>query len=349
MKIKGRGAGGNTPNRFEKVYCTPDADVTQVSEEEIFPSPRTQFLDDHTRTILTENNSPDIGFRYSINPYRGCEHGCVYCYARPTHEYLGLSAGIDFETKIFVKHKAPELLRERLMAPSWKPETISLSGVTDCYQPAERKFELTRRCIEVLRDFRNPFGVITKNYLVTRDIELFKEMAAINGVTVFLTMTTLDPDLCGTLEPRTSRPAMRLRALEELSKAGIPTGVNVAPVIPGLTDHELPAILEAAANAGATQAGYVPLRLPGNVLPLFVEWLEQNKPERKDRVLNHIRSIRGGELYKSDFGTRMRGEGPFAEHIAKTFEVFSRKFGFNQRDWELSTEHFERPGQLSLF
>jgi DNA repair photolyase len=201
----------------------------------------------------------------------------------------------------------------------------------------------------VLRDFRNPVGIITKNHLVTRDIDLFKEMASINAVGVFLSITTLDSDLCGTLEPRTSRPAMRLRALEELSKAGIPTGVNIAPTIPGLTDHEMPAILEAAANAGATLAGYVPLRLPGSVLPLFVEWLDQHRPDRKDKVLNHIRSIRGGSLYKSDFGTRMRGEGPFAEHIAKTFEVFSRKFGFNQRDWGLSTAHFERPGQLSLF
>jgi DNA repair photolyase len=349
VKIKGRGAGGNTPNRFEKVYCTPDADVTQVSEEEIFPSPRTQFLDDHTKTIITENDSPDVGFRFSINPYRGCEHGCVYCYARPTHEYLGLSAGIDFETKIFVKHKAPLLLRERLTSPAWKPEVIAISGVTDCYQPAERKFELTRRCIEVLRDFRNPLGLITKNYLVTRDIDLFKEMAAIDGVVVYLTITTLDADLCGTLEPRTSRPAMRLRALEELSKAGIPTGVNIAPVIPGLTDHEIPGILQAAANVGATQAGFVPLRLPGAVLPLFVEWLEQHQPDRKDKVLNHIRSMRGGQLYKSDFATRMRGEGPIAEHIRSTFELFSRKYGFNQKDSDLSTEHFERPGQLSLF
>lgn len=349
MKIKGRGAGGNTPNRFEKVYCTPDTDVTQVSEEELFPSPRTQFLDDHTRTIITENDSPDVGFKFSINPYRGCEHGCVYCYARPTHEYLGLSAGIDFETKIFVKHKAPQLLRERLTSPDWKPEVIAISGVTDCYQPAERKFELTRRCLEVLRDFRNPCALITKNSLVTRDLDIFKEMNAIHGVGIFLTITTLDPDLCGILEPRTSRPAMRLRALEELSKAGIPTGVNIAPVIPGLTDHEMPTILEAAANAGATQAGFVPLRLPGAVLPLFVEWLEQHKPERKDKVLNHIRSIRGGELYKSDFKTRMRGEGPLAEHIRNTFHVFARKYGFNQRDWDLSTAHFERPGQLSLF
>lgn len=350
MKIKGRGAGGNTPNRFEKVYCTPDADVTQVnSEEELFPSLRTQFLDDHTRTIITENDSPDVGFRFSINPYRGCEHGCVYCYARPTHEYLGLSAGIDFETKIFVKHKAPQLLRERLTSPAWKPEVIAISGVTDCYQPAERKFELTRRCLEVLRDFRNPCALITKNYLVTRDLDIFKEMNAINGVGIFLTITTLDPDLCGILEPRTSRPAMRLRALEELSKAGIPTGVNIAPVIPGLTDHEIPTILEAAANAGANQAGFVPLRLPGTVLPLFVEWLEQHYPDRKDKVLNHIRSIRGGELYKSDFKTRMRGEGPLADHIRNTFKLFARKYGFNQRDWELSTKHFERPGQLSLF
>jgi DNA repair photolyase len=347
--IKGRGASSNTPNRFEKNHYEAEMKDFDAYLEEEKPLLRTEFIKDSSRTIVTENKSPDVGFRFSINPYRGCEHGCAYCYARPTHEYLGYSAGLDFESKILIKNNADQLLREKLMSRSWVPETISISGVTDCYQPVERKLKLTRSCLEVLAEFRNPVGIITKNALVTRDLDILQELNKYKAVIVYLSVTTLDEKLCSVLEPRTSRPQARLKTLETLAKAGFPVGVNVAPVIPGLTDHEMPNILKAASEVGAASAGFVPLRLPLSVAPLFVEWLEVHRPEKKDKVLSHIRSIRGGELYKSEFGSRMRGQGPYAEQLQQMFSLYTKKFGLNQKDTSLSAEHFRRPSdQLSF-
>jgi len=341
-----RGAAGNPANRFEKIHLEPDADWDPEEE----PLPTTQFLRDHTATIIARNDSPDIGFEASVNPYRGCEHGCIYCYARPTHEFLGFSAGLDFETRIMVKERAPELLREELSSPKWKPQVIAMSGVTDCYQPVERRLKLTRRCLEVLADFRNPVGIVTKNQLVTRDIDVLSELARHKAVAVFVSVTTLDTDLRKVMEPRTSPPAARLAAIEALARAGIPVGVMVAPVIPGLTDHEMPAILSAAVQAGAKFAGHVVLRLPYAVAPLFEDWLGRHFPDRKDKVLNRIRSIRGGKLNSAQFGSRMTGEGIFADQIHALFSVACRKAGIEGNHLELSTANFRRveKGQLSL-
>jgi len=342
-----RGAPENPANRFEKIHLEPDADWN--SDED--PLPRTQFFQDHSRSVISRNDSPDIGFQAGLNPYRGCEHGCIYCYARPFHEYLGFSAGLDFESKIMVKKDAPELLRQELSSPKWRPQVIFLSGVTDCYQPVERKLKLTRRCLEVLAEFRNPVFIVTKNRLVTRDLDLLAELARHGAVSVWLSITTLDFELRKVMEPRTSPPAARLAAIRELADAGIPAGVNVAPIIPGLTDHEAPAILKAAAEAGATSAGYTLVRLPYAVAPLFEKWLATHFPERKEKVLNRLRAMHGGKLYDSQWGKRFGGEGIFAEQIAQMFRVARRKAGIASYDAELSTAAFRRPGgaQLSLF
>lgn len=345
--VRGRGASDNPSNRFLPIAVERDG-WTDPDD----PGPETRFLRDATRSILTRNDSPDVGFDVSVNPYRGCEHGCIYCYARPTHEYMGLSAGLDFETKILVKENAPELLRKELSSPRWKPRTIAMSGVTDPYQPAERRLGITRGCLEVLSDFRNPVGVITKNHLVTRDIDLLAELAAHDAAAVSLSITTLDRELQRVMEPRTSVPGRRLEAVRKLAAAGIPVGVNVAPVIPGLTDHELPAILEAAAEAGATRAGWIMLRLPHGVKELFETWLGQHFPDRKEKVMNRLRALRGGRLYDSTFGDRMRGHGPFAEQVARMFEVGCRRHGLNRDRPPLSAAGFRRPstgGQLPLF
>jgi DNA repair photolyase len=348
--ITGRGASSQLKNRFEKSHTELEAQDWDNYTEDEKPLLRTQFLTDSSKSILTENKSPDIGFRFSINAYRGCEHGCAYCYARPTHEYLGFSPGLDFESKIMVKENAPELLYEKLMSKSYQPEPIFLSGVTDCYQPIERKLKLTRRILEVLLQFKNPVGIITKNQLVARDADLLAEFAQFHGSLVFLSITTLDSDLCGKLEPRTSRPQARLQAIETLAKAGVRVGVNVAPVIPGLTDHEMPNILKAAKEAGASFAGYTPIRLPLAVSPIFTEWLEVHRPEKKEKVLSMIRDLRGGKLNDAEFGSRMRGEGPFAQNLQQMFKIYTQKYGLNEKDFDLSTEHFQRPGdQMSLF
>ena len=345
--IRGRGAPRNPLNRFDEVAYVRDEEW----DEEEAPRPGTQYLPDASKTILATNNSPDIPFEASLNPYRGCEHGCVYCYARPTHEYFGYSAGLDFETKIFVKHDAPELLRKELSKKRWAPKSISISGVTDPYQPIERKLKITRGCLEVLAEFRNPCGIVTKNRLVTRDIDLLQELASFGGVLVFVSVTTLDVALNRVMEPRTSLPQHRLDAIRALADAGIPVGVMIAPIVPGLTDEEIPRIAEAAADAGAKHAGFIMLRLPYAVAPLFEAWLDQHYPARKDRILNRVRSMRGGDLYKSEFGTRMRGEGFHADQIANLFKVACGRFGLNKTGVELSAAAFHRPdgGQLNLF
>lgn len=338
LPIHGRGAVSNPANRYVPLEFERDADL-----EEDEPAPRTLFFRDASRTIIARNNSPDVGFDFSVNPYRGCEHGCIYCYARPTHEYFGLSAGLDFETRIFVKTDAAALLRRELSAPRWRPATVALSGVTDPYQPVERKLELTRSCLRVLADFRNPVGVITKNHLVSRDAEILAELAADGAAAVNLSITTLDPELQRVMEPRTSTPARRLEAIEKLSAAGVPVGVMVAPVIPGLTDHELPAILAAAAAAGARTANFIPLRLPYGVAGLFEEWLEAHFPDRRKKVIGLVKEIRGGKLNDPRFGSRMRGEGEYARQIGALFRATCEKLGLNQRRPKLSVDAWRGP------
>ena len=344
--IRGRGTAHNPANRFEKLAVIRDG-----WRDPDDPDPRTEFLRDHTRSAIAYNHSPDVAFDASINPYRGCEHGCIYCYARPNHEYLGFSAGLDFETKILVKEGAPDLLRSALSSPRWTPQTILMSGVTDPYQPAERRLKITRRCLEVLLEFRNPVAIATKNYLVTRDIDVLGQLAKHNAAGVSLTLTTLDQSLARLSEPRASSPGRRLRAIARLAEAGIPVGVTIAPVIPGLTDHELPRIIEAAAEAGAGFAGFIMLRLPYGVAPLFESWLAQHLPDRKERVLNRVREMRGGRLYDSNYSTRGRGKGTYARHIDRLFQVACKKAGLDRGSPPMSTDEFRRPdrsGQLEL-
>lgn len=341
---RGRGASLNPLNRFERIEVEMEVPGPERVE--------TQILRDGSRSIITRNDSPDVGFEFSLNPYRGCEHGCIYCYARPTHEYLGFSAGLDFETRIVAKEDAPELLRKELSSPKWKPRTLAMSGVTDPYQPPERNLEITRGCLAVLAEFRHPVSVITKNELVTRDVDLLSELASHNAAAVFLSITTLDPEVARRMEPRASHPRDRLKAIERLAEAGVPVGVMVAPVVPAITDHEIPRILEAAAAAGARAAGYVMLRLPGAVAGLFEGWLEEHFPDRKDKVLNRVRGLRGGKLYDSRFGSRMRGEGIFADQVDAVFETAKRRYGFDRRRFEVTADAFRRPGevvQLGLF
>ena len=352
---RGAGPGFDPPNRFE--HSHHELDLEQVQDDADYLAalgrPATEFLPDRSRSLICTNDSPDVGFEVSLNPYRGCEHGCIYCYARPTHEYLGFSAGLDFETKILVKHEAPELLRRELMAPGWRPRVLGLSGVTDPYQPVERRLRLTRRCLEVLAEFRQAVIVVTKNRLVTRDRDLLGALARHQAAGVMVSVTTLDAELAGQLEPRTSRPDARLAAIRELAGAGIPVGVMVAPVIPGLTEHELPAILEAAAKAGARNASYVLLRLPLAVSGLFEEWLGRHRPDAKAKILARIRSTRAGRLNDARFGIRMRGEGPLADLIRQVFHVNCRQLGLNQHPWPVTAAAFLRPGargrQLRLF
>ena len=350
----GRGAGINPPNRFERVRVQDDLEQLEAGDDVggVRRVP-TVFLPNDTRRLITENDSPDIPFRYSINPYRGCEHGCAYCYARPGHETLGMNAGLDFETRILVKYDAPELLRAELSAAGWQAEQISLSGVTDCYQPAERKFRLTRGCLEVMLEARQSLGIVTKNALVTRDLDLLAPLAAEHLVHVYLSITTLDAELARTMEPRTASPPAKLRAIRELSAAGVPVGVMIAPIIPGLNDREIPSILEAAREAGAQSAGYVLLRLPLAVRPIFEDWLIGNYPDKAQRVLSLIRSTREGRMNDSQWGRRMRGQGEYAEQIGQTFKVFRKKHGLDRPLPPLDSTRFVPPrprsGQLRLF
>ena len=351
----GRGSNLAPPNRFESVR--PEADYEQLAaDDELLADERrlpTAFLPDNAATIIRENDSPDIPFRFSINPYRGCEHGCAYCYARPTHETLGMNAGIDFETKVLVKHDAVALLRKELNHPRWQPQPIMMSGVTDCYQPAERQFKLTRGILEVLLEARQPVCLITKNALILRDLDLLAALAEKNLVSVALSVTTLHAELARKLEPRTASPAARLRAIRELSGAGVPVRAMLAPLIPGLTDNEAPAILAAIKEAGARGAGFVMLRLPYAVAPIFTAWLREHRPLAADRIEGLIHGMRGGQLYKAEFGSRMRGSGVYAQGIARSFEIHLRKLGLDQPWSELDVSQFRPPrlpgGQLPLF
>ncbi|MCO6454115.1 MAG: PA0069 family radical SAM protein [Pirellulaceae bacterium] len=343
------------PNRFEKTHRETDLEHLDGDEQYAreLEQRRIEYLSDSSRSIVSENQSPDVPFRYSLNPYRGCAHGCSYCYARPGHEYLGFNAGLDFETRIVVKHDAPALLREFLARDQWRPEPITFSGVTDCYQPAERQFRLTRQCLEVALRCRQPVSIITKNALVARDLDLLGPLAASGLVHVFLSITTLDAELARDLEPRTSIPAARLRAISLLAEAGVPVGVMVAPIIPGLNDCQVPAVLQAAKDAGAAAANYVLLRLPLTVEPVFREWLERTQPLKVERVLGRVRQTRDGKLNSSAWGQRMRGTGELAEQIRGMFLAFRRKVGLDNPLPPLRCDLFQPPkapsGQLRLF
>ncbi len=383
--VRGRGAAFQPPDRFRLAGPTGERAVDfrfePLEVEEwgddwgpgeggaglVPPRVRTTYLRDASRTILSRNDSPDIAFDVSVNPYRGCEHGCAYCYARPTHEFLGLSSGIDFESRILVKTDAAELLRAELRKPSYRPQWIAMSGVTDPYQPIEKHLRITRGCLEVLAACRNPTGIVTKSHLVTRDIDLLRELASHGAACVAISITTLNARLARALEPRAPGPAQRLHAVHQLAEAGIPVGVMVAPVIPGLTDEETPAILNAAAEAGAGFASQVVLRLPYAVKDIFADWLERHAPERKSKVLGRLRSLRadgrggdgggedadGGRLNDPAFHSRMRGHGPYAQQLHDLFQLARRKAGLRRRGPHLSCARFRRPervrGQLSLF
>lgn len=353
--MKRRGTELNPQNRFERIatvvdeYCDPDGDLDGPA-----PRIRTEWYWDDTKTIVAENESPDIPFRYSINPYRGCEHGCAYCYARPYHEYLGWNAGTDFETKILVKSNADNLLRDWLSRPAWSGQDhLNLSGVTDPYQPIERKLEITRSLLRVLCEARQAVSIITKNALITRDIDLLADLARDQASAVVLSITSLDKSLAMVLEPRCSVPEARLRAVQELTDAGIPVHVNIAPIIPGLNDQELPSLMAAIAEAGAKSVSWALLRLPGAVEPIFEDWLDRHQPLAKEKILNRVRALRGGELHDSQFGRRMRGEGFFADQWTKLAEICRTKHSLAQRLEPLNTNAFRPPassaGQRFLF
>jgi DNA repair photolyase len=342
-RVRGRGTAEQPPNRFERLALEPDPDALEQGDE---IAVATEYFRDATRSVITRNDSPEVPFTYSINPYRGCEHGCIYCYARPYHEYLGLSAGLDFETKIFVKGRAPELLREKLGRPSWKGDELAMSGVTDPYQPIERRLGLTRRCLEVLADCRQPVGLITKSALVARDVDLLSELARHHAANVSLTITTLDESLRRALEPRAATADARLDGVARLAQRGVPVGVMVSPVIPGLTDHEIPRILQRAAEAGARFAGFVMLRLPYGVAALFDAWLAEHAPAQRAKVLGRVRDVRDGCADAARFGERMRGGGPLADLDLQMFHAARVRAGLAEEPPPLSSAAFRRPPRL---
>ncbi|MDB5906999.1 MAG: radical protein, partial [Massilia sp.] len=346
---KGRGAVSNLQGRYE-VNGREDFDDGWMCDEDGDGAPsafKTQVTDEYAKTILSRNASPDIPFNVSLNPYRGCEHGCIYCFARPTHSYLGLSPGLDFETRLFAKVNAPDLLRRELARPSYVPESIALGVNTDAYQPCERQLGLTRRVLEVLGECEHPVGLITKSSLIERDIDIIGAMAARRQACASITITTLDPEISRTLEPRAAAPARRLRTIRRLTDAGIPVSVSVAPIIPFVTEPELEKVLEAAHDAGAVGAHYVVLRLPWEVNPLFQEWLQAHFPDRAQRVMNRVREMRGGKDYDSDFSKRMHGEGVWADLIRQRFTKTAERLGMsgsNSRRFEkLDFSRFKRP------
>ena len=343
---RGRGAGRRVVGRFEPTTLELDADVALDLGEEPGPEPaRTELRPTQARSLIRSNDSPDIPFERSINPYQGCEHGCSYCFARPTHSYLNLSPGLDFETKIFWKQNSEELLRKELRKKGYRCTPITVGANTDPYQPAERNLRLTRRMLEVLHEFRHPLSIITKSSTVLQDLDLLKEMAEARRVAVYLSVTTLDPQLASALEPRASTPARRIDAVRQLAEAGVPVGVLASPMIPGLNDAELDSILSAAAEAGATVASTLLLRLPFELKELFEDWLRTHTPTKADKVLHFLQSMRGGRLNDPRFGHRMRGEGPMADLLLQRFRIACRRFGLNQTRFELDTTGFQPPPQ----
>jgi DNA repair photolyase len=348
---RGRGTVSNTSGRYEPLARVAFDDGWQGLEE--LPAFKTTVTVDATRKIIARNDSPDISFDRSINPYRGCEHGCVYCFARPTHAYLGLSPGLDFESKLFMKPQAPELLERELAAPGYVPKVIAIGTNTDPYQPIERRYQIMRRILEVLERAGHPVGIVTKSALVLRDLDILTRMAKRNLVKVAMSVTTLDPKLARVMEPRASTPPRRLEALRQLVKAGVPASTLVAPVIPAINDAEIERILDAVAETGVRNAGYVLLRLPIEIRDLFREWLTENFPDRAEHVFKLVRDTRGGKDYDSTWGKRMTGSGPVAWMIGRRFEVACERLGFNKTSVKTTVEHFRHPrpasAQLDLF
>jgi len=357
-RVRGRGAGINPGNRFEdmKLHVLGEHLDEIVAEHPDGTRVTTKVYADRTKTIINPVDSPDLNFHWTINPYRGCEHGCIYCYARPGHEYLGLSCGLDFETKILAKFDAPSLLRKELLSPKWKGETIVMSGVTDPYQPIEAKLRITRRCLEICAEFAQPVSFITKNKLILRDLDVMKEMVKVRAVRAAISLTSLDSDIARKMEPRASSPADRLKAIEGLAAAGVPVTVMTAPIVPGLNDSEIASLLKAAKDAGATSAGYVILRLPFQIKALFLDWLSREFPLRASKIEDAIRDMRDGELYRAEFGKRMRGSGERAKSIQATSDLFVRKYSLNTDMQPVSTtafwkrrEELKEKGQMNLF
>lgn len=354
-QVTGRGAQTAPSNRFETIHR--EEELSQIASDDEYleqrKKPKTEYLTETSRSIIAENESPDIPFRYSLNPYRGCTHGCAYCFARNSHEYLGFSAGLDFETKILIKPDAPALFHEWLARDQYVPDVIAMSGVTDCYQPIEKEYRLTRGCLEIAATCRQPMAIVTKNRLVTRDLDLLVEMSKTNTISVAISITSLDQSLTKMMEPRTSSPVARLEAIRELSSAGVPVHLMAAPMIPGLNDDELPAILKAGAEAGAKTASYLMLRLPLTVKPVFVDWLHATYPAKAQRVISRIQSVRDGWMNSANWGERMKGTGPIAEQLQQTFKLFTRKLGLDQKFGPLEIRYFQPPkpkrGQLKLF
>ena len=351
-KSRGRGARSNASGRFEALRREDFDDGWEAADEA--PAPlRTTLTPERARVIITRNDSPDVGFDRSINPFRGCEHGCIYCYARPSHAYMGLSPGLDFENKLFFKPEAPELLARELARPDYRPGVIHIGGNTDPYQPQERGLRLTRRILEVLADFQHPLSIITKSALIARDVDILGPMGRAGLARAAVSITTLDRGLARAMEPRAATPERRLEAIARLTEAGVPTIVMFAPVIPGLNDHELEAVLERAAAAGAVGAGYVALRLPREIKDLFAEWLADKRPDRAERVMSLVRQMRGGKDYDAEWGKRMKGEGPIAEMLAQRFKFALRRHRLDSPLPELDTTKFAPPpragDQLELF
>lgn len=345
--FKGRGAQIKTQNKFLKnQYVT---DHIEGLDEPLFSAPATQIFYEHPRKVVNKVTSPDLGMMYSLNPYQGCEHGCIYCYARNTHEYWGFNAGLDFESKIVVKKNAPSLLEKFILHPDWQPVPISVSGNTDCYQPVERKLEITRGLLKVFARYRHPLGMITKNSLILRDLDLLSDLAKDNLVHIYISITTLDEDLRRVMEPRTASAKKRLQTVEELSKAGIPVGIMNAPVIPGLNHHEIPNILKAASDHGALGAGMTIVRLNGSIGKIFEDWLRKNFPDRFEKVWNQICSMHGGHVNDSQFGRRMTGEGNYAEVIHQLFKASRKKYFEGRNMPRIDLTKFRKGGNFSLF
>ena len=346
---KGRGAQFNTANSY--LTQQYESDSLSASYDDDFPEPKlkTQFFEETAKQLISRSTSPDIGFSASVNPYQGCEHGCIYCYARTTHEYWGFSAGLDFESKIMVKKNAPELLEKQFQARSYTPVVIHFSGNTDCYQPAERTYQLTRRMLQLCLRYRNPVSIITKNALILRDLDILTPMAQLNLVSVAISITTLNEELRLLMEPRTVTAAQRLRTMGRLHQAGVPVGIMTAPIIPSLNDHEIPKLIEQAAEQGASWAAYTVVRLNGALGPLFADWLQHAFPDRADRILHQIADCHGGQLNDSRFKTRMSGEGPYAQHIAQFHRIACQKYLGNRQPTELTTALFRPGGQIGLF
>jgi DNA repair photolyase len=352
-KLKGRGAQSNPKNRFDRLHIEELEEDKEFIDDSVdnLRKVNTVFYRDYSKSVISKNDSYDLDFKYSFNPYRGCEHGCVYCYARPTHEYLGFSSGIDFETKIIVKEDAANLLEHEFKKKSYKPETIMFSGNTDCYQPIEKKLRLTRRALQICLDYRNPVSIVTKNSLIERDIDILKKLASMNLVTVLMSITTLDKKITVSMEPRTSTPEKRLKTIEILSKNNIPSGVNLAPIIPGLNDEEIPIILKEVSKHGGILASHSMIRLPYSVKEIFIEWIKNEFPDRSSKILNKIREIHGGKLNENEFGKRFRGEGKLADTINNLFNLSCKRLHLNEKSTELNVNLFRKAHnkQLEIF